>query len=82
MIVTDPGMIRDILSDKSGKIGKARATSFGQLFVTGLLSYEGEKWVKHRRIVNAAFHLDKLKVFSSTNVILNKYTLTRTHQRV
>ncbi|KAK9943995.1 hypothetical protein M0R45_009581 [Rubus argutus] len=27
----------------------------------GIASYEGEKWAKHRRIINATFHVEKLK---------------------
>ncbi|PRQ30803.1 putative 11-oxo-beta-amyrin 30-oxidase [Rosa chinensis] len=36
-----------------------------KLLVTGLASYEGEKWAKHRRIVNPSFHVEKLKEWES-----------------
>ncbi|KAM5586436.1 cytochrome P450 CYP72A219 [Rosa sericea] len=32
-----------------------------KLVATGLTSYEGEKWAKHRRIINPSFHVEKLK---------------------
>ncbi|XP_062011784.1 cytochrome P450 72A397-like isoform X2 [Rosa rugosa] len=32
-----------------------------KLLAAGLASYEGEKWVKHRRIINPTFHVEKLK---------------------
>jgi cytochrome P450 len=28
----------------------------------GLSNHEGEKWAVHRKIINHAFHLEKLKV--------------------
>uniref|UniRef100_A0A0A0L4H7 Cytochrome P450 monooxygenase CYP72A59 n=1 Tax=Cucumis sativus TaxID=3659 RepID=A0A0A0L4H7_CUCSA len=33
-----------------------------KLFTNGLFSHEGQKWVKHRKIISPAFHLKKLKV--------------------
>ncbi|XP_022156576.1 cytochrome P450 CYP72A219-like [Momordica charantia] len=32
-----------------------------KLLADGLVNHEGAKWVKHRKIINPAFHLEKLK---------------------
>ncbi|PIA58747.1 hypothetical protein AQUCO_00500591v1 [Aquilegia coerulea] len=58
----DPDMIKDILSTKFGHFERARRNPLASFLVNGLASYEGEKWVKHRRILNPAFHLKKLKM--------------------
>jgi len=41
---------------------------FTKLLMVGLFGYEGEKWAKHRKIINPAFHLEKLKVISRRDI--------------
>jgi cytochrome P450 len=63
VIITKPDLVRQVLSNKFGHF--ERADGFGQvtrLLHYGLSIHEGSKWAKHRRIINPAFHLHKLKV--------------------
>ncbi|KAG9447488.1 hypothetical protein H6P81_013616 [Aristolochia fimbriata] len=57
----DPDLIREVLSNKFGHFEKPKANPFVKLFVGGLAIHEGEKWAKHRRIINPAFHVEKIK---------------------
>jgi len=50
-------LAREVLSNKFGHFEIYRIFA-----APGLVSYHGEKWTKHRRIVNPAFHMEKLKV--------------------
>ncbi|KAF8408895.1 hypothetical protein HHK36_004964 [Tetracentron sinense] len=59
--IMDPDLIRDVLSNKFGHFAKAKMNPLAKLLANGLVRYEGEKWAKHRRIINPAFHLEKLK---------------------
>ncbi|CAO2179122.1 unnamed protein product [Urochloa humidicola] len=61
MMIPDPELVREILSNKFGHFGKPKITRVGKLLANGLFSYEGEKWAKHRRILNPAFHHEKIK---------------------
>ncbi|EPS65653.1 hypothetical protein M569_09124, partial [Genlisea aurea] len=62
ILVNDPDLVKDVLS-KPDDYGKPiRTNPLQNLFIRGLVAHEGEKWTKHRRIMNPAFHLEKLKL--------------------
>ncbi|KAG6471324.1 cytochrome P450 CYP72A219-like [Zingiber officinale] len=60
-VIADPDQIREVLANKTGEIGKAKTNYLFDYFIRGVLSQEGEKWAKHRKILNPAFHIEKLK---------------------
>ncbi|KAK3161349.1 hypothetical protein QOZ80_1BG0076010 [Eleusine coracana subsp. coracana] len=62
VILHDPKLVREVLSNKSGHFKKEKLPSmFMKLIGLGLLNHEGEKWAVHRKIINHAFLLEKLK---------------------
>jgi hypothetical protein len=75
--ILDPESVREILSNKFGHYGKPRSSRFGKLLANGLVNHQGEKWAKHRRILNPAFHHEKIKVIlaqcfiGKKNLLLN-----------
>ncbi|GJN18306.1 hypothetical protein PR202_gb05454 [Eleusine coracana subsp. coracana] len=64
VILTDAELIRDVLSNKFGHFEKLKFPALSKMFGDGVATHEGEKWVKHRRILNPAFHLEKLKTLT------------------
>ncbi|KAK9071516.1 hypothetical protein SSX86_010085 [Deinandra increscens subsp. villosa] len=58
--IMDPELIKDILT-KLNDFQKPRGNPFVGLIATGLVTYEGDQWVKHRKLINPAFHVEKLK---------------------
>ncbi|KAK7405286.1 hypothetical protein VNO78_06486 [Psophocarpus tetragonolobus] len=60
VIITDPNQIKEILNNIH-EFHKPKLSGIAKFLANGLINYEGEKWAKHRRIINPAFHLEKLK---------------------
>jgi len=59
--ILDPEQIKDVFN-KIYDFPKPNANPLVRLLASGLASHEGEKWSKHRRLINPAFNLEKLKV--------------------
>ncbi|KAL9660249.1 hypothetical protein QQ045_025062 [Rhodiola kirilowii] len=56
----EPGLIREAFT-KILDFKKPPPNPLVQVLGTGLASYEGDRWAKHRRLINPAFHVEKLK---------------------
>ncbi|KAF2283278.1 hypothetical protein GH714_043630 [Hevea brasiliensis] len=58
--IMDPKLIREILTRKF-EFRKPEVSPTMKFFLKGLANIDGDKWVKHRKIINPAFHIEKLK---------------------
>ena len=64
--ITNTKHLKDVLI-KICDFRKNLTNPFVRLLASGLGNYEGEKWAKHRKIINPAFHMEKLKVLIYDN---------------
>ncbi|KAM3204173.1 hypothetical protein P3L10_027582 [Capsicum annuum] len=60
VVIVDPELIREVLT-KNYIYKKPPGNPLTRLAANGLAGYETDEWAKHRRLINPAFHLDKLK---------------------
>lgn len=69
MYISEPDQIKEVLN-KFYNFQKPRGGNpLSALLVTGLIDAEGDRWTKHRRIINPAFHVEKLKVIPNINYL-------------
>ena len=62
----NPEMVKEVLNHNFNYPKTEPHPNF-KMFVQGLPSTEGGKWTTHRRLLNPAFHAEKLKVIISLN---------------
>ncbi|XP_061353882.1 11-oxo-beta-amyrin 30-oxidase-like isoform X2 [Gastrolobium bilobum] len=65
VIITNPEQIKEVFN-RNNDFEKPKLSPLIKLLGTGLANYEGEKWQKHRKIINPAFHSEKLKIMVPT----------------
>ncbi|XP_038877591.1 cytochrome P450 CYP72A219-like isoform X2 [Benincasa hispida] len=75
--IMDPEELKTVFS-LINDIQKPTLSPLVRLLVDGLAFHEGPKWVKHRKIINPAFHLEKLKdmepaFYHSCNDMVSKW---------
>ncbi|KAL0857556.1 hypothetical protein Bca101_062710 [Brassica carinata] len=58
--IMDPEQIKEVFN-KVYDFPKPHTLPFVRFIATGLASHDGDKWGKHRRIINPAFHVEKIK---------------------
>ncbi|CAN1137435.1 Cytochrome P450 CYP749A22 [Linum perenne] len=79
LVITDPELVKEVLSNKEGTYPKKFIQSYAEKFLgNGLFASQGEKWTKMRKLANHAFHGDCLKamipaMIASVEVMLQKW---------
>ncbi|KAF5801435.1 putative secologanin synthase [Helianthus annuus] len=79
--ITDPSMIKEILGNYEDFQKQRGGNPLTRLLAKGLVDVEGDQWVKHRKIINPAFHVEKLKhmvpaFYVSCDEMVNKWEET------
>ncbi|XP_021848423.2 cytochrome P450 CYP72A219-like [Spinacia oleracea] len=59
--ISKPELIKELLI-KTDEFRKVKLSPIFNRLLPGLISCEEEKWVKHRKLINPAFHVEKLKL--------------------
>ncbi|MCO5599534.1 hypothetical protein L7F22_053640 [Adiantum nelumboides] len=72
LVLGDPELCKEVLYNKLGHYpkGELLRPEMKDLLADGLVVLEGEKWAQHRRIVNPAFYMEKLKEMTPTIIDL------------
>jgi cytochrome P450 len=69
LLLTDPEAINEVLVTKSRDFRKSRAAGrVGVVVGNGLVLSEGKTWREHRRVVQPAFHHDRVAAWGETMV--------------
>ncbi|GAB2235534.1 hypothetical protein Droror1_Dr00025961 [Drosera rotundifolia] len=72
VFIREPELIREVLSNMKDFL-KPKSNPLASLLAPGFIRFDGERWSKHRKLVNPAFHTEKLKVTMIVNEVLRLY---------
>ncbi|URE41386.1 cytochrome P450 [Musa troglodytarum] len=67
LCISEQEMIKQVLASKHGSYARTDPSPAAMALVgKGLTNIDGSEWARHRRVVNPAFAMDKLKLFTRT----------------
>ncbi|XP_056698578.1 cytochrome P450 72A552 isoform X2 [Spinacia oleracea] len=81
ILITQPELIKDAFN-RMNNFQKQRLNPYTQILSAGLPNYEGQKWAKHRKLLNPAFQLHKLKAGTWEKTNLNKWVTERIKRKL
>ncbi|OMO54796.1 Cytochrome P450 [Corchorus capsularis] len=61
LIVADTELMKLVLANKNGHFVRLPSNPLVDLLQMGVISLDGQKWAKRRRVITPAFHFEKLK---------------------
>ncbi|KAL3364183.1 hypothetical protein AABB24_013105 [Solanum stoloniferum] len=78
VLITDPQHVKEIFTKNYVYVKQSHANPMTKLLADGLSTIDGDKWAKHRKIINPVFHVEKLKhmlpaFYVSCSEMLNKW---------
>ncbi|XP_049386895.1 cytochrome P450 CYP72A219-like [Solanum stenotomum] len=78
LLITDPEHIKEIFTKNYVYQKETHPNPFSKLLAIGLAKLEEDKWAKHRKIINPAFQVEKLKhmlpaVYQSYSEMISKW---------
>ncbi|KAL5725767.1 hypothetical protein ACHQM5_008874 [Ranunculus cassubicifolius] len=61
-VVTEPDLIKEVMNNKNGVYSKIEQNEYvKKMLGDGLVTVEGKKWSRQRKLANHAFHVENLK---------------------
>lgn len=63
LVISDLEMVKEVLNNSDDTYSKEFVQDQVKKYIgDGLATFQGEKWAKHRKLANFAFHGENLKV--------------------
>ncbi|XP_057792322.1 cytochrome P450 72A397-like [Salvia miltiorrhiza] len=82
VVVTEAELVKEVLTKTDIYLKQQTPNPLAKLLALGVFTYDKQKWSKHRKIINPAFHLHKVKLMVPAFYLSCEEVLNRWEKRV